>query len=129
MIISEVKKHFNEDVEISGFVDEVRNLKWVQFVVLRDHTGKVHDFDFFAKDEILTSSIDPGEPYIYNEADDTSSANGIKNYNHNTYGIMYKMFSLSSDFAVNGNRILNIELANGVRIDGAGAYGSVIEVE
>lgn len=97
--------------------------------LVMDHTGKVHDFDFFAKDEILTSSIDPGEPYIYNEADDTSSANGIKNYNHNTYGIMYKMFSLSSDFAVNGNRILNIELANGVRIDGAGAYGSVIEVE
>ena len=97
--------------------------------LVMDHTGKVHDFDFFAKDEILLSSIDPGEPYIYNEGDGTASANGIKNYNHDTYGIMYKMFSLSSDFAVNGNRILNIELANGVRIDGAGAYGSVIDVE
>ena len=41
MTISEVKNHFNEEVEISGFVDEIRNLKWVQFVVLRDHTGKV----------------------------------------------------------------------------------------
>ena len=41
MTISEVKNHFDEEVEISGFVDEIRNLKWVQFVVLRDHTGKV----------------------------------------------------------------------------------------
>lgn len=41
MTINEVKNHFNEEVEISGFVDEIRNLKWVQFVVLRDHTGKV----------------------------------------------------------------------------------------
>ena len=41
MTISEIKEHFNEEVVISGFVDEIRNLKWVQFVVLRDHTGKV----------------------------------------------------------------------------------------
>ena len=41
MTISEVKNHFDEEVVISGFVDEIRNLKWVQFVVLRDHTGKV----------------------------------------------------------------------------------------
>ena len=41
MTISEIKNHFNEEVEISGFVDEIRNLKWVQFVVLRDHTSKV----------------------------------------------------------------------------------------
>ena len=31
MTISGVKNHFNEEVEISGFVDEIRNLKWVQF--------------------------------------------------------------------------------------------------
>ena len=41
MTISEIKNHFDEEVVISGFVDEIRNLKWVQFVVLRDHTGKV----------------------------------------------------------------------------------------
>jgi hypothetical protein len=41
MTISEIKDHFDEEVIISGFVDEIRNLKWVQFVVLRDHTGKV----------------------------------------------------------------------------------------
>lgn len=41
MTISEIKNHFDEEIEISGFVDEIRNLKWVQFVVLRDHTGKV----------------------------------------------------------------------------------------
>ena len=41
MTIQELKNHFNEEVEISGFVDEIRNLKWVQFLVLRDQTGKV----------------------------------------------------------------------------------------
>ena len=41
MTISEIKNHFDEEVVISGFVDEIRNLKWVQFVVLRDQTGKV----------------------------------------------------------------------------------------
>ena len=41
MTISELKEHFDEEVVISGFVDEIRNLKWVQFVVLRDQTGKV----------------------------------------------------------------------------------------
>ena len=39
--INELKKHFDEEVTVSGFVDEIRNLKWVQFVVLRDETGKV----------------------------------------------------------------------------------------
>ena len=41
MFINELKNHFDEEVTISGFVDEVRNLKWVQFIVLRDQTGKV----------------------------------------------------------------------------------------
>ena len=41
MFINELKNHFDEVVTISGFVDEVRNLKWVQFIVLRDQTGKV----------------------------------------------------------------------------------------
>lgn len=39
--IKELNKHFGENVVISGFVDEIRNLKWVQFIVLKDHTGKV----------------------------------------------------------------------------------------
>ena len=39
--INELNKHFEEEVVISGFVDEIRNLKWVQFVVLWDETGKV----------------------------------------------------------------------------------------
>ena len=41
MTIKELKEHFEEDIVVSGFVDEIRNLKWVQFVVLRDQTGKV----------------------------------------------------------------------------------------
>ena len=39
--ISELKNHYGEEVEISGFVDNIRNLQWVQFVILKDLSGKV----------------------------------------------------------------------------------------
>ena len=39
--INELKDHLGEKVTISGFVDNVRNLQWVQFIVLRDETSKV----------------------------------------------------------------------------------------
>ena len=39
--IKELKNHFNEEVTFSGFIDEIRNLKWVQFVIIRDETGKI----------------------------------------------------------------------------------------
>lgn len=39
--ISELSNYYNQEVEISGFVDNVRNLQWVQFIILRDRTGKV----------------------------------------------------------------------------------------
>ena len=41
MKINELKNHFNEEVVVSGFVDNVRNLQWVQFIVLRDDSSKV----------------------------------------------------------------------------------------
>lgn len=41
MKISELKNHIDEEIEIQGFVDNVRNIKWVQFIVLRDTTGKI----------------------------------------------------------------------------------------
>mgnify|MGYP003303157890 CR=1 FL=1 len=36
-----LKEHYNEEVVVSGFVDNIRNLQWVQFVILKDNTGKV----------------------------------------------------------------------------------------
>ena len=39
--ISGLKNHIDEEVTFSGFVDEIRNLKWVQFVIVRDETDKV----------------------------------------------------------------------------------------
>lgn len=39
--IGDLSKHFNEEVEICGFVENVRNLQYVQFVIIRDVTGKV----------------------------------------------------------------------------------------
>ena len=39
--IKELNKHFNEEVEVEGCIDNIRNLQWVQFVILRDKTGKV----------------------------------------------------------------------------------------
>ena len=41
MKISELKNHFEEEIEVSGFVDNIRNLQWVIFLILRDKTGKV----------------------------------------------------------------------------------------
>ena len=41
MKISELKNHYNEEVTVSGFVDNVRNLQWVQFIVLRDDESKL----------------------------------------------------------------------------------------
>ncbi len=37
----ELYKYFDKEVTLSGFVEKVRNLQWVQFIVLRDATGKV----------------------------------------------------------------------------------------
>ena len=39
--IKELKNHLGEEVTISGFVDNIRDLQWVQFVIIRDSTGKV----------------------------------------------------------------------------------------
>jgi aspartyl-tRNA synthetase len=39
--VNELKNHLGEEITFSGFVDVVRDKKWVQFVILRDSTGKV----------------------------------------------------------------------------------------
>ncbi len=39
--INELKNHYDDEVIINGFVDNIRNLQWVQFIILRDNTGKV----------------------------------------------------------------------------------------
>ncbi len=39
--VNELKNHYGEEIEFSGFVDNIRDLQWVQFVILKDNTGKV----------------------------------------------------------------------------------------
>ena len=39
--INELDKHYGNLVEVAGFVENIRDLQWVQFIVLRDVTGKV----------------------------------------------------------------------------------------
>ena len=39
--VNELSNHLNEEIIFSGFVDAVRDKKWVMFVILRDATGKV----------------------------------------------------------------------------------------
>lgn len=41
LYINDLNKYYNEEVEIEGFVESVRNLQWVQFVIIKDITGKV----------------------------------------------------------------------------------------
>ena len=37
----DLENYFDKEIEISGFVENIRNIKWVQFLVLRDSTGKI----------------------------------------------------------------------------------------
>ena len=39
--LNELKNYYGKEIELSGFVDNIRDLQWVQFVILRDNTGKV----------------------------------------------------------------------------------------
>lgn len=37
----DLSHYYNQEIELSGFVDKIRDLQYVQFVVLRDSSGKV----------------------------------------------------------------------------------------
>ena len=39
--VNELKNYYGETIEFCGFVDTIRDKKWVQFVILRDETGLV----------------------------------------------------------------------------------------
>lgn len=39
--VKNLKNYLNETISFSGFVDSIRDKKWVMFVILRDSTGKV----------------------------------------------------------------------------------------
>lgn len=39
--IKDLNQYYNLEIELQAFVDNVRNLQYVQFVILRDKTGKV----------------------------------------------------------------------------------------
>lgn len=41
LYIKDLQEKENEEIEIQAYVDNIRNLQWVQFVILRDKTGKV----------------------------------------------------------------------------------------
>ena len=39
--VKDLKEYLNQEICFSGFVDTIRDKKWVLFVILRDSTGKV----------------------------------------------------------------------------------------
>ena len=39
--INELNKYFNKEVTINGVIDKIRNMQYVQFIILRDISGKV----------------------------------------------------------------------------------------
>ena len=39
--VNKLDKYKNQEIEFSGYVDAIRDKKWVMFVILRDNTGKV----------------------------------------------------------------------------------------
>lgn len=38
---NELSNYFGKEITFQGFVDNIRDLQWVQFVILKDNTGKV----------------------------------------------------------------------------------------
>ena len=38
---NDLKEYVNKNITIEGFIDNIRNLQYVQFIILRDSTGKV----------------------------------------------------------------------------------------
>lgn len=41
IMFKDLEKYYNQEIEIQGFVDKIRDLQYVQFVVLRDSSNKV----------------------------------------------------------------------------------------
>ena len=41
IMIKDLKNYYDKEIELQATVDNVRNLQWVQFVILKDSTGKV----------------------------------------------------------------------------------------
>ena len=41
IMIKNLKEYYDKEIELQATVDNVRNLQWVQFVILKDATGKV----------------------------------------------------------------------------------------
>lgn len=39
--VNELEKYLDKEISFSGFVDTIRDKKWVMFVILRDSTGKI----------------------------------------------------------------------------------------
>lgn len=39
--LKDLKNYYGKEVELSGFVENIRDLQWVQFVILKDNTDKV----------------------------------------------------------------------------------------
>src|SRR5690554_4883308 len=39
--MNELKNYINKEITLTGWVDKIRDLQYVQFIVLRDETGKV----------------------------------------------------------------------------------------
>ena len=41
VFVNELNKYIDKEITFSGFVDVIRDKKWVMFVILKDHTGRV----------------------------------------------------------------------------------------
>ena len=39
--LKDLKEYYGKEIEVSGFVENIRDLQWVQFVILKDYTSKL----------------------------------------------------------------------------------------
>ena len=41
ILAKDLNKYYDKEITFEGFVDNIRDLQWVMFIILRDSTGKV----------------------------------------------------------------------------------------
>ena len=58
--VDELKNHIGEEITFSGFIDTIRDKKWVMFVILRDATGKVQ----MTIEKYLDQEVNPNEEIL-----------------------------------------------------------------
>ena len=71
--VNELENYIGEEIVFSGFIDAIRDKKWVIFVILRDSVGKVQMTIEKSDENIQYFSHTAGKRLIWNMKQDLST--------------------------------------------------------